>query len=280
MDHVAAAQLERIDPEAVPRAVHHLLAGNRLEHPRAPVRPTPLGVRVDRLRGSAQRGDPVRTGEHHRGEDHRARPSPPGTPPRSRGTRPSPRAQPVLVGGEGHGRHGPRGSDRRTSGSRADPGSISRVPRSSRLTSPTASSSRQGFIFSPKDPPTSGMTTRTWLSSMPSARAKKLRTPCGPWVEIQTVSSPGRVPARQDAPGLHRHRRVPVLAKRLGQHHRSRRHHRIELGLLGSRNAALEVRTFFRVHDRRLRIERALHVEHRGRASMSISIASTASSAM
>ena len=65
-----------------------------------------------------------------------------------------------------------------------------------------ASSSGLGCIFRPKAPPTSGMITRTWLSSMPSTRAIWARTPCGPWVEIQTVSSSGRrVPAGRGSPG-------------------------------------------------------------------------------
>ena len=60
---------------------------------------------------------------------------------------------------------------------------------SARAASGTRSSSGQGWlIFTPKPPPTSGVTTSTWPRSRPSFTATAARTPVEVWVDDHTVS--------------------------------------------------------------------------------------------
>ena len=72
LEHVAAPQLERVDAELARRDVHHLLAGAGLDLPRPAVRAAPARVRVDARRRPPEVRDAVRAGEHHRGERRRA----------------------------------------------------------------------------------------------------------------------------------------------------------------------------------------------------------------
>ena len=60
---------------------------------------------------------------------------------------------------------------------------------SARAASGTSSSSGHGWlIFTPKPPPTSGVTTSTWPRSRPSLTAIAARTPVEVCVEVHTVS--------------------------------------------------------------------------------------------
>jgi hypothetical protein len=72
-EDVAAAQLQRVDPELRREAVHHLLTGDGLVHPRAAVGAPAELVGVDGLAVAGEGGEPVGAGEHHRLEHGRAR---------------------------------------------------------------------------------------------------------------------------------------------------------------------------------------------------------------
>ena len=65
-EDVAAAHFERVDAEGVRHVVDHQLTSDRLDHPRAAVRPAAGGVGVDGLAGSGGDADPVRAGEDAR----------------------------------------------------------------------------------------------------------------------------------------------------------------------------------------------------------------------
>lgn len=56
---------------------------------------------------------------------------------------------------------------------------------------PAASATSSGYSthFGPNPPPTSGEITRTCVSAIPRCRASPVRTRCGTWLEIHTVSS-------------------------------------------------------------------------------------------
>ncbi len=68
-DHVAAAELQRVDAQLLRDDVDHLLPAGGLHHPRPPVRAQAAGVGVHRLPAVGHRARPgpaVRAGEHHR----------------------------------------------------------------------------------------------------------------------------------------------------------------------------------------------------------------------
>ena len=160
------------------------------------------------LRRRREGREPVRAREQHRSRrPSRSTCAAGNAPAPSRKSTFAPSSVPSFVGGHRHRRHVTRVTARR-------PSRFSRrswihfTGRPSRCdASAVAISSARGFILSPNAPPTSGMITRTWLSSsaerLRHERADVVRTlgrdPDG---ELLAV----RLPARHDAARLHRHR--------------------------------------------------------------------------
>ncbi len=157
---------------------------------------------------------------------------------------------------------GRRGRAGPPSGSRAGPRSTSAVGRAAcRPARPPAPRGTMN-IFCPKPPPTSPMITRTRFSGTPSARARKPRAPCGPWVESHTTSSPRQGSQSDDEPpGLHRRADVPVLRERLGDDVRGAREDRVQLGIGGGRETHRHVGVQLGVHQRRPVGHRRVHVD-------------------
>ena len=72
VDHVAPAQLERVQADLAGEDVEHALARERLELPRAAVGRAGAGVRVDGRGSPRDPRESVRAAEHHHDEDTRA----------------------------------------------------------------------------------------------------------------------------------------------------------------------------------------------------------------
>ena len=104
-EHVAAAELQRVDAQLVRDDVDHLLPAGGLHHPRPPVRALPARVGVGRLPGVGHRPGPgpvIRAGEDQRRQARHLAVAPGGEGPHVLGVVGLGRQQhTVLVGGRG-----------------------------------------------------------------------------------------------------------------------------------------------------------------------------------